>query len=148
MNNKTRKRPLQIVATRGARECRCNVQAARDGAILRASDERRRVAAGRIHLLANMAHLTTQAHRLALGRRVARKMDTQATSNPGASESERQFGAAHGYPSLRSESGDVPTGVEREGSGRRFVKRKSGSCRFSAYYKLEWRDEKIGSGLF
>lgn len=52
---------------------------------------------------------------------MARKMDVQATTDPGASAAKRPFSAAHGYPSLRSESGDVPTGVEREGSGRRKV---------------------------
>lgn len=35
-----------------------------------------------------------------------------------------QFGAAHGYPSLRSKSGDVPTGIEREGNGRSSAREK------------------------
>ena len=45
------------------------------------------------------------------------------------------FSAAHGYPSLRSESGDAPTGVERAGSGRSLSKTRE----WKAAYMREWR---------
>ena len=56
-----------------------------------------------------------------------------------------EFAAAHGYPSPVELPQASASGVERGAERAEFVKRKSGSCRFSPYFKLEWRDERIGA---